>query len=238
MPLSLVYLCPTCFVVQARDKIIWSPDWLVLGIPASKSKPVLVALTCLCSHACVVALPYFMMRQALIIILLPISSIANLWLDIIAVLPLSHPTQLILSPEAVFKELMLCRCVPQGAAVGLLCVDLVNFIPFFSDLAYFEAMDSLSYTARYVAVGQGVTFLLFPLLGLLACWPIVFTWYKIIAAGSVMMSAGLLTINMVVFAYIFSILTASTQSWWQLEWATSVEQKSKLKKISSAQDIP
>ena len=98
---------------------------------------------------------------------------------------------------------MLCKrgCVPQGAAVVLLCIAFVNFIPFFSELVYFKAISNVPYTITSVAVGQGITFLLFPLLGLLA--DLVFSRYKVIVAGSVMMSAGLFIINIIVFAYTF-----------------------------------
>ena len=81
----------------------------------------------------------------------------------------------------------------------LLCVALVNFVPFFNDLTYFKVISNVPYAIRYVALGQGLSFLLYPLLGLLA--DLVFSRYKVIAAGSVMMSAGLFIINIIVFSY-------------------------------------
>ena len=94
---------------------------------------------------------------------------------------------------------MPCRCVSQGAATVLICVALVNFVPLFRDLAYFNEVSNGIYLNRYVAIGQGVTFILYPLLGLLADQ--VFSRYKVIAAGSTIMSAGLFTLSIIVLAY-------------------------------------
>ena len=70
----------------------------------------------------------------------------------------------------------------------LLCVALVNFMPFLSDLSPIMAMMNTKYNIKYLAAGQGVAFLLYPLLGLLA--DLVFSRYKVIAAGSVVLSIG------------------------------------------------
>ena len=84
----------------------------------------------------------------------------------------------------------------------LVCVASVNFIPLFRDLAYFNEVSNGNHLIRYITIAKGVTFILYPLLGLLA--DLVFSRYKVIAAGLVMISAGLLTLSIIALALILT----------------------------------
>ena len=85
----------------------------------------------------------------------------------------------------------MCKCgLPRGALVILLFVLLVHFAPIYHGLTpALRASASQPQDAVYATVGVGISLLLYPVFGLLA--DLVFSRYKLIVAGCLIMCVGL-----------------------------------------------
>ena len=78
--------------------------------------------------------------------------------------------------------------LPRGALIVIVSTFLIHLLPFDKGLTLLKATMTHANNLLYATAGYSMSFLLFPLIGLMS--DLVFTRYKVIKAGFLIMSAG------------------------------------------------